>query len=46
MRRLEKRVMNLIAAILGIALLGAASYAAGGRLSEEPPDDSCEQTPG
>jgi hypothetical protein len=41
----RREMMNLTAAILGIALLGAASYAAAWQLREGPQDDSCEQTP-
>ena len=38
-------MLNWIAAILGIALLGAAASAAGYQLRHDPHGDDCEHTP-
>jgi hypothetical protein len=38
-------MMNVIAAVLGIALLGAATYAAAWQLHTDSTHGSCEQTP-
>ena len=41
----EKTMMNVIAAVLGIALLGAATYAAAWQLHTHSAHGSCEQMP-